>query len=464
MPLDATSDLTLPANGWEPRRDQLRLWRYLMNGGTRACEIAHRRWGKDDVGLHMTAIKAHLRVGTYWHMLPQANQARKAIWDAVNPRTGMRRIDEAFPEALRAVTRENEMFIRFKNGSSWQVVGSDNFNALVGSPPIGIVISEWAISNPAAWAYLSPILRENGGFVLFITTSRGKNHAKRTLDTFADDPEAFAEVTRADQTAVFTPEALAAERRELIGQYGEDMGHALFEQEYMCSFDAAILGAYWGAELAAAERDGRVRPLAIDPTMPVHDAWDIGVRDSTAIWFFQTDGFRVRVVDYYENHGKDAAHYVKFVQDRGYKRGITWLPHDAKVTEWTANRTRVETITKLGLNPRLVPDHKLMDGINSARLIIPLCEFNSTPAVQQGMEALKAYQKEWNEKMSRFSDTPLHNWASHGADAFRYLAIGWRQQVKAPEKPADRILSVGSRNQATMLDLDKTNGDNWRRR
>ena len=150
--------------------------------------------------------------------------------------------------------------------------------------------------------------------------------------------------------------------------------------------------------------------------------------------------------------------------DRGYKRGTTWLPHDAKVTEWTANRTRVETITKLGLNPRLVPDHKLMDGINSARLLIPLCEFNSTPAVHQGLEALKAYQKEWNEKMARFSDTPLHNWASHGADAFRYLAIGWREQVKAPEKPPDRILSVGSRNQATMRDLDKMAGNNWRRR
>ena len=166
-------EIVIPHN-WQPRDYQQPLWRYLCNGGKRAVAVWHRRAGKDDICLHWTACAAMERVGVYWHLLPQADQARKAIWDAVNPLTGLRRIDEAFPHAIRANTRETDMFIRFKNGSTWQVVGSDNFNSLVGTPPIGLVLSEWALADPAAWAYLSPILMDNGGWAVFITTPRGR--------------------------------------------------------------------------------------------------------------------------------------------------------------------------------------------------------------------------------------------------------------------------------------------------
>jgi phage terminase large subunit len=463
MPLDATaSDVTLPAGDWRPRDYQLPLWRYLEHGGTRACAIYHRRAGKDEVALHWTCIAAHQRVGGYWHMLPQANQARRAIWAAVNPHTGKRRIDEAFPLALRAQTLENEMFIRFKNGSTWQVVGSDNYDALVGSAPAGVVFSEWALSHPSSWGYISPILRENGGWALFITTPRGKNHAKATFDDFSGRGGYFAEALRADQTDVFDAEALAEERRSLIGQYGEDMGAALFDQEYMVSWDAAILGSYWGAEIAKAEREGRVGAVPVDPQLPVHTAWDIGRRDATAIWFFQTDGQRIRVVDYYANTGHNAAHYAQVVHDRGYRRGTAWLPHDAKVTEWTANRTRIQTLMDMGLKAELVPDHKLMDGINSARMTLPLCEFDATKCAS-GIEALKAYQKTWDERLQRFSDLPLHNWASDGADAFRYLCISWRADILTPPKPNPRGVSVGDANQVTLRDLDRMSNLNWRR-
>src|ERR1700748_3432508 len=174
--------IRLPHSGWQPRAHQRELWAFLENGGLRASEIWHRRSGKDDVCLHWAAIAAHQRVATYWHMLPEFGQGRKAIWTAVNPNTGRRRIDEAFPHELRANTNEQEMFIRFKCGSTWQVVGSDRFDAAVGSPPAGITFSEWALSNPAAWAYLAPILVENGGWAIFITTSRGRNHAKTMHD------------------------------------------------------------------------------------------------------------------------------------------------------------------------------------------------------------------------------------------------------------------------------------------
>jgi phage terminase large subunit len=171
--------ITLP-HKWSPRPYQKRLWSYLEGGGKRAIEIAHRRWGKDDVALHWAACAAMQRPASYWHMLPNYSQARKAIWTAVNPHTGKRRIDEAFPAAIRSATLENEMFIRFKNGSTWQVIGSDNYDSLVGTPPAGIVFSEWARANPASWGYLAPILLENDGWALFITTPIGRNHCALT--------------------------------------------------------------------------------------------------------------------------------------------------------------------------------------------------------------------------------------------------------------------------------------------
>lgn len=456
-------EVDLPAGGWRPRDYQMPLWSYLERGGTRACAVWSRRHGKDEVALHWTAIALHQRVGGYWHMLPQANQARRAIWAAVNPHTGRRRIDEAFPAALRAQTLENEMFIRFKNGSTWQVVGSDNYDALVGSAPAGVVFSEWALSHPSSWGYISPILRENGGWALFITTPRGRNHAKATFDDYARHDGYFAERLPADQTDVFSADELIEERRSLIGQYGEDMGNALFQQEYMVSWDAAILGAYWGGEIAAAEREGRIKALSIDPLLPVHTAWDIGRRDATAIWFFQTDGRRIRVVDYYTATGQDAAHYAALVRGKPYRQGVAWVPHDAKVTEWTANRTRIQTLIEAGLNARLVPDHKLMDGINSVRQTLPLCEFDAERCAP-GIEALKAYQKTWDEKLQRFSDLPLHNWASDPADAFRYLCVAWREetQAKAPREPA--YVSVGDANRSTLRDWDKMAGSRWRGR
>jgi hypothetical protein len=159
--------IDLPLN-WRPRPDQRPLWDYLETGGTRAVMVAHRRWGKDDVGLHFACVAAMQRPGNYWHMLPKYDQARRVIWNAVNPRTGKKRIDEAFPRAIRAKTYKQEMMIELKNGSTWQLVGSDTYDSLVGAPPVGIVFSEFALADPLAWAYFRPILVENGGWALFI--------------------------------------------------------------------------------------------------------------------------------------------------------------------------------------------------------------------------------------------------------------------------------------------------------
>jgi phage terminase large subunit len=216
-------------------------------------------------------------------MLPEASQARKAIWDAINPHTGKRRIDEAFPQEERRRTRNNEMFIRFENGSTWQVVGSDNYDSLVGSPPVGIVFSEWALAKPDAWTYLRPILAENGGWAIFIWTPRGRNHATRAFEARERDPNWFTQRSTALETGVFTVEQLDRERQELIDEAGsEEEGDAKFRQEYLVDFDAAVPGSYFGAQIKLATDEGRIGAFGHVPSMKVDTAWDIGVDDYTA--------------------------------------------------------------------------------------------------------------------------------------------------------------------------------------
>ena len=294
---------------------------------------------------------------TYWHMLPAFSQGRKAIWTAVNPHTGKRRIDEAFPHELRVNTNESEMFIRFKNGSTWQVVGSDRYDAAVGSSPAGITFSEWALSNPSAWAYLAPIVIENDGWALFITTARGRNHAKSMLDMAQTRDDWFSEVLPVNVTNAMSEEAVEQQRVEYTGIFGKEAADALIDQEYYCSFEAAILGAYWGKEMLLAEQQGRICDVPVNTDLPVHTAWDIGVDDAMAIWCFQVYPDHLDIVDYYEGHGQGFDHYCEWLDRRGY-HGTDWMPHDVKVREAGSPgaRTRIETLMLLGRKPQLAPN------------------------------------------------------------------------------------------------------------
>lgn len=414
-------------NNWQCRPYQDALWRFLAGGGTRAVAVWHRRSGKDDIALHWTATAAMERVGTYWHMLPQANQARKAIWDAVDPHSGQRRIDRAFPVELRETTREHDMLIRFKNGSTWQVIGSDSYNALVGSPPVGVVFSEYALADPNAWAFLRPILLENHGWALFISTPRGRNHFQRMYQFARDDPDWFGQVLTARDTGVITQEALERERRELAAERGDDEADNIIQQEYYCSFDAAIPGSYYGRIIARLEAEGRICPVPHDPRLPVVTAWDLGVGDSTAIWFVQQTRFGVNVIDFYESSGVGADHYARELKNRGYTYDGHYLPHDADDREWGNNASsRVDTLKSLGVKPvRVLPRASVDDGINAVRVLLPRCHFDAAKC-ERGLDALRQYQKAWDEKNRTFSLKPLHDWSSHAADAFRYLAQGLR--------------------------------------
>ena len=427
-----TLDVRLPAHGWTPRPHQLKLWKYLQAGGTRAVAVWHRRAGKDEICLHHAATSAFRRIGNYWHCLPEFKQGHKAIWAAVNPHTGKRRIDEAFPPELRANTLDNEMFIRFKNGSTWQVIGSDRYDATVGAGVVGITYSEWALSNPSAWAYHRPMLEENNGWAAFISTPRGRNHLFALLNHARQADNWFAELLTAVDTSALTAEQLGDALGEYTALYGTDMGRAAYEQEYMCSFTAAILGAYYALEMADVRNEGRVLEIEPDLERPVHRAWDLGVRDDTAIWWYQARGGQLLILDVMAGSGVGVEHFrdeiFKRHQERGWIHGSDYVPHDAKIKEWGSGRTRVETMQSLGLSPILVPLAGLEDGINAVRRTLPLCVFS--PRCEPGIAALEQYQREWDDDKKAFRLNPLHNWTSHYSDAFRYLAQGWKPEPK----------------------------------
>lgn len=427
-------------NGWAPRSYQRPLWDYLERGGKRAIGIWHRRAGKDDVLLHRTAIAAFERPASYWTLLPEYAQARKALWAAVNPHTGKRRIDEAFPQELRASTNEQEMFIRFINGSTWQLVGSDRYNSLVGAGVAGVTFSEWALANPSAWAYIRPMLEENEGWAAFITTPRGRNHAKSMFDMAKANPKWFAEVLSIHDTGALSLDQIEESLDEYIALYGEDIGRAQFEQEYECSFNAAILGAFYAREMVAVRKEGRIDPeLEAIEGRPVHRAWDIGVKDDTSIWWFQVVGAQVFILDCYSASGVGLDHYADVVHKRaeeyGWKSGVDFVPHDAKIKEWGSGRTRVETMREFGLNPQLCINASKMDGINAARQTLARCVFHDR-CEEQGISALEQYRREWDDDKKAFKASEIHDWSSHLADAFRYLSLSWRVIPEvAEEKP-----------------------------
>ena len=337
-------EIVLPYNNWQPRRHQTRAWKKLARKNKkRYLFIAHRRWGKDELILQHTVCAVHERIGNYGHCLPEYAQARKAIWNAVNPHTGKRRIDEIFPPEIRANTNDSEMFIRFKCGSTWQCLGSDQYDRLVGTSFAGITFSEWALANPSAWGYVQPILLENEGWAAFVTTPRGRNHAKDLYDMAKKSKNWYTEFAPVYKTCAMSAENLALAKEELIGLYGEDLGNAQFEQEYNCSFNAPILGAYYARELNKAEEEGRITTVPWNPELPVLTFWDIGRTDDTSIWFCQLYKGKIYVIDFHSSSGHDVPYYVKEVlhhpSREGYDYEMHWLPHDAKAKTLAAPRS-----------------------------------------------------------------------------------------------------------------------------
>jgi hypothetical protein len=440
------AEVKLPHGGWMPRAHQEKLWRYLEGGGKRAIAVWHRRAGKDEICLHHCAVQAWQRPGNYWHCLPEYAQARKAIWTAVNAHTGRRRIDESFPPAIRESLNDQEMFIRLRNGSTFQMIGSDRYNQTVGSGIAGITYSEFALAHPAAWAFHRPIVEENNGYACFISTPRGRNHL---LDMFGFAQRTrgwFAELLTVEHTHALSPEQLELALAEYQTLYGEDVGSAQFRQEYYCDFAAAILGAFYALEMMAVRAEGRITEIEHDPLQRVHTAWDIGIDDDTSIWWFQVRGSQVFVLDHYQASNMGLDHYAEILEkrekERGWRTGACYVPHDAKVREWGSGRTRIETMQTLGLRPELVRSTTMEDGINACRRMLPLAVFHPRTEAT-GVAALEQYHRKYDEERKCFSPDAFRDWTTHAADAARYMALAWQT--------VPRVITVPKRQPGTWI-------------
>ena len=427
----------------------------IQQNQKRLIEIAHRRWGKDEVVLNGFRELSKQRPGTYWHCFPEYAQARKALWNGINGHTGQRRIDEIYPPEVRKRMNDNDMFIETTWGSTWQLLGSDRYDATVGSGPIGIAYSEWALCNPSAWAYHKPMIEETNGIAAFITTPRGNNHAKSMFDHAVKSPEWFAEISTIMDTQVFDEGKLEDIRLEYVALYGEDFGTSQFQQEYLCSFDSSILGGIYGGELLMARSEGRICPVAWDESIPVITVWDIGYTDDTAILWVQVVAGEVRIIDTYHASGRDLEHYAEVINSKPYDYAQHWLPHDAQAkTLAAAGRSVFEQLTKdHGIKNIKILQNKNTEqqGIMAARQLFPRLWIDHEQ--ETFISALSQFRREWDDEKKQFRDKPVHDWTNHFADTLRYLSWVWKEPAKPKEEVLNPQIVIGGKGTMTMNHL-----------
>ena len=377
--------------------------------------------------------------GAYYYLFPTYSQAKKVVWDG-RDKEGFAFLDHIPAELIKA-KHSQDLKVTLVNGSIIQLVGTDNIDSVVGTNPVGCVFSEYALQNPVAWDFLRPILRENGGWAIFDYTPRGKNHGYTLYQMAEKNPEWFVSKLTIEDTGALTAEDIDAERRE-------GMDEDLIQQEYYCSFEGARQGAYFGKQMQLAESEGRITNVPYDPSLGVETWWDIGVGDATAIWFTQTLKLEVHVIDYLEATGESIQFYARELDKKPYAYMSHNGPHDLEAREFGNAGPDGRPLSRLasakahGIDFRLVPNMGIEDGIDAARSFIAKCYFDKTKC-ERGINALTSYHKEYDEKRKIFQSYPHHDWSSHGADAFRYLAVGHRITKAAKKKGGICAVSRG---------------------
>jgi len=420
------TEIQIPYN-FNPRPYQIEPFNALSMGFKRVAFCMHRRAGKDLICINATAVQSFKRRGTYLYMFPYYKQARIALWEGFRS-DGFRIRDHFHPSIVERVENQ-QMVLELKNGSFIRFCGSDNIDSIVGSNPIGVVFSEFSLHKPSAYNYLRPIMNENGGWMMFQGTPRGKNmfwklsrHAKSSPLWYW----AMFDVTKTRKhngQPVITEQAIEEER--LSG-----MPEELIQQEYYCSWDAGLVGAYFADLMQKASEQGRIRPCPYDPGLPVVTAWDLGLDDTNVILFAQCAGREIRVIDMIAGTGKGGDWYVKQMFDKPYVYNTHYMPHDVEVHEYMTNTTRRETFESLGLEnivtiPRMGwTGEGLKENHHIIRQTIPVTFFDDSPKLEDLVEGLKSYRREWDEANNCFKETYVHDWASHYARAFSALAMG----------------------------------------
>lgn len=403
------------ATGYQPRPLQAELHAAFKRFNVLVC---HRRFGKTVLCINELidqALRCRLERPRYAYVAPFYKQAKAVAWDYLKHYT------RTIPGVAK---HESELRVDLPNGARIQLYGADNYDALRGIYLDGAVMDEYAQMAPKAWSeVIRPAIADRAGFIIFIGTPRGRNAFAELYEAARDDAAWFARLYPANETGILNREELELARRQ--------MSEEEYAQEFECSFDAAIAGAYYGKTLSEAERNGRICAVPWSPELPVTTAWDLGIDDATAIWFVQAAGPELRVIDYYEASGVGLEHYAKVLREKPYVYGEHLLPHDVEVTELGTGRSRYATLAALGLRGRVVARQPVEDGINAVRNLLPRCLFERTRTAR-GVEALRQYRRDWDESLGTFRARPRHDWASHAADAFRYLAMGLRVEQRSP--------------------------------
>jgi hypothetical protein len=385
--------ITLP-HIFKPRAYQLPILGALDSGIKRVVWCAHRRSGKDVTILNWCIKRLFQEKGTCFYILPTYSQGKKVIWEEMN-NDGLRLIDY-FPQAIIENKNQQEMKIRLVNGSLFQVIGSDNIDSLVGTNPKIIVFSEYAVQQPQAWDYLRPIVKMNGGYAIFISTPRGKNHFYDLKNIAMDNPKTwFYEELPIDKTNVMTHEDFEMEIKT-----GMSQEKAL--QEYYVSFDRGIEGSFYGRLIDKARDEKRIGHVGNEARSNVNTSWDIGFGDSTSIVFWQTVGSEVRIIDFYENQGEGMCHYAKVLQDRKYVYGQHFFPHDAGSGSIQTGKTLVQVARELGINATVLKRDDISVGIEAARALLSVC-FLDTIKCAHLIKCLENYHKKFNEKTNCYS-------------------------------------------------------------
>lgn len=407
-----------------------------------ACMVIHRRAGKTVAAVNdmiRAAVMCRTRNPLFGYIAPYRSQAKSVAWGYL----------KQYAAPIMKSANEAELEVELINGARIRLFGADNADAMRGLGFDGVILDEFGDFKPSVWGLvIRPALSDKQGWAVFMGTPKGKNQFWDAYhDSRMNPDEWFSLRLTADESQILPQSELDA----LKAQLSPDQ----YMQEYGCSFEAAILGAFYGVEMRLAGEDGRIGTVKYDKELPTYTAWDLGYRDDTAIWWYQVTRGEIHLIDYHAVSGASIPELCKVVRSKPYHYGKHYLPHDARAKTLAAQgKSIIEQLGELlGMqNMAIVPDLSVQDGIQAVRMALPKCWFDEERC-QEGIEALRQYQREYDEDKKSFRQTPRHDWTSHGADAFRMMAVAWRDEPNAKIPANDRPLIVGPGNTATLNDV-----------
>jgi hypothetical protein len=413
--------------------------------------VAHRRAGKTVACINDLIRRAFVddKVnGRYAYIAPYYSQAKSIAWDYLL----------RYTEDVRVNANASELWVELLNGARIRLFGADNPDALRGLYLDGVILDEVADMRPRVWGeIIRPLLADREGWAVFIGTPKGHNFFYEIWKTANASDSWFATSIKASTSGLIKAEELK--------DASQGMTDDQYEQEFECSFEAAILGAYYGKELKILEESGRIAKVAYDRSLPVFTAWDLGYHDDTAIFFYQVTHSEIHVIDYYSGSGLAIEDYAQAVTGKGYKYERHYLPHDARAkTLASGGKSVIEQLANhLGISKlAIVPSLSVQDGIQAARVMMPRVWFDKDNC-ESAVELLKQYQREWDEDKKAFRDKPRHDNTSHCADAFRMMAVAWRENKPKIEEKVDIFPVKGQNGRIVTAPLDDLWKDTPRR-